>query len=62
VIDRDGERQALAPLIARVDDADRDSVAVEPPLFPGLIAASVWTIVTPLTSRRPLTMPRLTVF
>ena len=33
-----------------------------PPLLPGLIAASVWIIVAPSTSRRPLTMPRLTVF
>ena len=33
-----------------------------PPLLPGLIAASVWIIVAPSTSRRPLTMPRLTLF
>ena len=33
-----------------------------PPLLPGLIAASVCTSVAPPTSRRPLTMPRLTVF
>ena len=33
-----------------------------PPLFPGLMAASVWISVTLPACRTPLTMPRVTVF
>ena len=33
-----------------------------PPLFPGLIAASVWISVTEPVSLRALTIPRVTVF
>ena len=32
-----------------------------PPLLPGLMAASVWTMLTLSNERTPLTMPRVTV-
>ena len=64
VLNRDPNAMPSVPVRASRVHAEHTSPprsSSGPPLLPGLMAASVWTMLTPSIERMPLTMPRVTV-